>query len=75
MQYRCEMSVKIIQVNDGGAEEYNSIDEWAGCCSGSYCSAESKKKMEDMIAAMPSGTVAVFGGGWVLKDVKEIEFR
>jgi hypothetical protein len=66
------MSVKIIQIDDGGAEEYNSVEEWAG---GPYCSAESKKKMEEMVAAMPSGTVATFGGGWVLKDVKEIEFR
>ena len=68
------MSVKIIQVNDGGADEYDSVDEWAGIL-GPYCDAKSKKKMEDMVAAMPSGTVAVFGGGWVLKDVKEIEFR
>lgn len=68
------MNVKIIQVSDGGAEEYNSVEDWAGCCSGSYCSEETKKKMEAMVAAMPSGTVAAFGGGWVLKDVKEVEF-
>ena len=68
------MNVKIIQVSDGGADEYGSVEEWCGCNSGSYCSAESKKNMEDMVAAMPSGTVAAFGGGWVLKDVKEVEF-
>jgi hypothetical protein len=66
------MSVKIIQVSDGGADEYD-YDEWAGVL-GRYCDAESKKKMEDMIGAMPSGTVAAFGGGWILKDVKEVKF-
>jgi len=64
------VSVKIIQVCDGGADEYDSVDEWAG----TICSAESRMAVENMISAMPSGTVATFGGGWILKDVKEVKF-
>lgn len=67
------MSVKIIQVTDGGADEFGSVDEWAD--HDRHCTAESRKKMEAMVDAMPSGTVASFGGGWVLKDVKEVEFQ
>lgn len=67
------MTVKIIQVTDGGADEFDSVDEWYSY--GNNCDVKGKRKMEDMIEAMPSGTVARFGGGWVLKDVKEVEFR
>ena len=64
------MIIKIIQIDDGGASEYDSVEEWAE--GGRNCSAESKKKMEWLISIMPSGTVTTFGGGWVLKNVEEV---
>lgn len=71
------MTVKIIQVNDGGADEFNSVDEWVRCCrsSGAPVGVWLRDEMLRVIDAMPSGTMANFGGGWVLKDVKEVEFK
>lgn len=68
------MSVKIIQISDGGAEEYDSVKQWADI-NRRYCSAKYEKEMIDKIERMPSGSVASFGGGWVLKDVPEVDIK
>ena len=70
------MSVKIIQVTDGGAEEFDSVEAWVKYFihSGHPIGIGLQSAMLKMIDTMPSGTVAMYGGGWVLKDVEEIKF-
>jgi len=69
--------VKIIQVTEFGTDEFDSVEAWVEHfrASGHPRGAGLQSNMLAMIDAMPSGTVASFGGGWVLKDVKEVEFR
>lgn len=71
------MSIKIIQIDDGGASEFDSFDDWVKNTrhSSHPVGIGMQSSMLRIIARMPSGTVAHFGGGWVLKDVKEVEIK